>query len=69
MNSLRSTLAKRLREQPALGDAVLVAMTGYGAASDRQRSMEAGFDHHLIKPGDFGQVLQILARTSATMAQ
>ena len=61
-------VAKRLREQPALRDAVLVAITGYGAPSDRQRSLGAGFDHHLIKPGDFGKVLQILARTSAMMA-
>ena len=39
-------------------------MTGYGRESDRQRSREAGFDHHLVKPGDFGKVLQILATVS-----
>ena len=50
--------AKRLRQQPALQNAVLVAMTGYGRESDRKRSREAGFDHHLVKPGDFGKVLQ-----------
>jgi PAS domain S-box-containing protein len=54
-------VAKRLRQQPALQNAVLVAITGYGRESDRQRSQEAGFDHHLVKPGDFGKVLQILA--------
>jgi PAS domain S-box-containing protein len=57
-------VAKRLRQQPALQNAVLVAMTGYGQESDRQRSQEAGFDHHLVKPGDFGKVLQILATVS-----
>jgi PAS domain S-box-containing protein len=57
-------VAKRLRQQPALQDAVLVALTGYGQESDRQRSQEAGFDHHLVKPGDFGKVLQILATVS-----
>ena len=57
-------VAKRLRQQPALQNAVLVAMTGYGQESDRQRSREAGFDHHLVKPGDFGKVLQILATVS-----
>jgi PAS domain S-box-containing protein len=57
-------VAKRLRQQPALQDAVLVAMTGYGRESDRQHSQEAGFDHHLVKPGDFGMVLQILATVS-----
>ena len=54
-------LAKRLRQQPALKSVVLVAMTGYGHESDRQSSQEAGFDHHLSKPADFGMLQQILA--------
>jgi PAS domain S-box-containing protein len=54
-------VAKQLRLQPALQSTVLVAMTGYGGVSDFQRSFDAGFDHHLVKPGDFGKVLQILA--------
>jgi len=58
-------VAKLLRQQPALQNAVLVAVTGYGQESDRQRSLQAGFDHHLVKPGDFGKVLQILASVSA----
>jgi PAS domain S-box-containing protein len=57
-------VAKQLRQQPALQNAVLVAMTGYGGESDLQRSFAAGFDHHLVKPGDFGKVLQILATVS-----
>ena len=57
-------VAKRLRQQPTLKNIVLVAMTGYGQESDRKRSQEAGFDHHLVKPGDFGKVLQILATVS-----
>ncbi len=57
-------VAKRLRRQPTLKNIVLVAMTGYGRESDRQRSQEAGFDHHLVKPGDFGKVLEILATVS-----
>ena len=31
---------------------LLVAITGYGQVSDRQRSSEAGFDAHLTKPVD-----------------
>jgi len=57
-------VAKQLRQQPLVRNAVLVAMTGYGRDSDRQRSKEAGFDHHLVKPGDFGKVLEILATAS-----
>ena len=62
-------IAKQLRQQPALQNAVLVAMTGYGRESDLQRSFDAGFDHHLIKPGDFGKVLQILASASELPAR
>jgi len=62
-------VAKRLRQQPALQNTVLVALTGYGQESDRQRSREAGFDHHLVKPGDFGKVLQILATVSELPAR
>jgi PAS domain S-box-containing protein len=57
-------VAKRLRQQPELGNLVLVAMTGYGHEADRQRSQEAGFDHHLVKPADFGKVERILASAS-----
>jgi PAS domain S-box-containing protein len=62
-------VAKQLRQQPALQNTVLVAMTGYGRESDRQRSKEAGFDHHLVKPGDLVKVLQILATVSTLPAR
>jgi len=54
-------VARRIRRHPALDDVVLVAMTGYARGSERQRSQEAGFDHHLVKPADFDEVLKILA--------
>jgi PAS domain S-box-containing protein len=57
-------IATRLRQQPALQNAVLVAITGYGEPSNLQRSFEAGFDHHLVKPVDFAKLLQILATVS-----
>ncbi len=56
-------VAKRIR-QPSLKNMVLVAMTGYGLDADRQRSQDAGFDHHLVKPADFGEVQKILATVS-----
>jgi CheY-like chemotaxis protein len=43
-------LAKRVREQPRLGSVILIAVTGYGQPGDRERILEAGFDHHLVKP-------------------
>ncbi|QDU28071.1 Autoinducer 2 sensor kinase/phosphatase LuxQ [Anatilimnocola aggregata] len=57
-------VAKRLREDPSLNDVVLIAMTGYGQAEDLQRSKEAGFNHHLVKPADFEKVCKILATVS-----
>ena len=60
-------IARRFRAQPALRNIVLVAMTGYGQESDRQRSKGAGFDHHLVKPAEFGSVLEILATASETL--
>jgi two-component system CheB/CheR fusion protein len=45
-------VARRLREQPEMKASFLIALTGYGQDEDRQRTMSAGFDHHLIKPVD-----------------
>jgi PAS domain S-box-containing protein len=43
-------LAAHLRELPGLGDVHLVAVTGYGQPSDHQKTREAGFHDHLVKP-------------------
>ncbi|HET6406828.1 MAG TPA: ATP-binding protein [Chthoniobacteraceae bacterium] len=53
-------VARRLREEPGCGGALIVALSGYGQAEDRRRSYEAGFDHHLIKPVDFEEVRSLL---------
>jgi CheY-like chemotaxis protein/anti-sigma regulatory factor (Ser/Thr protein kinase) len=45
-------VAKLLREKPEFAKTMLVAVTGYGQRSDRERSMDAGFDLHLTKPVD-----------------
>jgi CheY-like chemotaxis protein len=57
-------VAKRIRQEPHLHDIVLVAMTGYGLNTDQRRSQKAGFDHHLVKPVDFGELRHILAAAS-----
>ena len=58
-------VAKRIRQEPRLRDTVLVAITGYEREGDRQRSQQAGFDHHLVKPADFRKVREILAAAAA----
>ena len=54
-------VARRLRQVPELENVVIVALTGYGQESDRQRSLEAGFNYHLVKPADIRKVREILA--------
>ena len=54
-------VAQRMRQQPSLRDTVLVAITGYGQGTDRLLSQKAGFDHHFVKPVDFGKLRQVLA--------
>jgi len=54
-------VARRIRQQPALRHVLLVAMTGYGHEEAKQRSLEAGLTHHLVKPADFAQLQSILA--------
>jgi len=54
-------LARKIREQPRLRQIVLVALTGWGDEADRQRSHEAGFDHHLVKPIRVAVLEELLA--------
>ena len=39
----------------------LIALTGYGQATDRARALQAGFDVHLLKPVDPVELRQLLA--------
>jgi PAS domain S-box-containing protein len=52
--------ARRIRTQPGGGSIVLIALTGWGQEEDRNLSQEAGFDHHMTKPVDFGALQRIL---------
>ncbi len=53
--------ARRMREQPWCKDAVLVALTGWGQEEDKRRSLEAGFNFHLVKPIDLAAIEKLLA--------
>lgn len=54
-------VARELRRQPWGREMVLIAVTGWGQAEDRERSREAGFDQHLVKPVDPTTLLELLA--------
>jgi len=52
----------RLIRQQSWGESiVLIALTGYGGEEDKQRTREAGFDGHLVKPVDLGALQALLA--------
>jgi CheY-like chemotaxis protein len=57
--------ARRIREQPWGKSMVLVAMTGWGHEEDRQRSRQAGFNAHLLKPVDYPALAALLAASPA----
>ncbi|MHB0960035.1 MAG: PAS domain S-box protein [Pirellulaceae bacterium] len=54
-------VARHLRQDSRTNTAYLVAITGYGQEEDRQRSKEAGFDVHLVKPVEFDDLKKLLA--------
>jgi signal transduction histidine kinase len=54
-------VARALRARPETRDVLIVAMTGYGQDTDRERSRDAGIDHHLVKPIDPTEVRRLLA--------
>jgi PAS domain S-box-containing protein len=45
-------VARRIRAELGPDQPVLVALTGYGEAADRERALAAGFDRHFTKPAD-----------------
>ncbi len=53
-------VAKTIRARPWGQTMSIVALTGWGQAGDRERSKEAGFDHHLVKPVDITLLEKLL---------
>lgn len=57
-------LAARIRERETTSRKLLIALTGWGQAADKQRALEAGFDFHLTKPVQFEELLTTLMKAS-----
>ena len=53
-------VCSRIRQEPWGKRVTLVALTGWGQDEDRDRSREAGFDAHMVKPVDFDALLKLL---------
>jgi len=54
-------ICRAMRQEPVLKDTIIVAQTGWGEKKHRQRTKEAGFDNHLVKPVTLEDIQEILA--------
>lgn len=61
-------VARRIGESPQGARTLLVAVTGWGAKADRERSKAAGFAYHLTKPLDYDTLGALLATAARNRA-
>jgi CheY-like chemotaxis protein len=57
-------VCRRLRQEAGTSGAMIVALTGWGQEEDKRRSLEAGFDAHLVKPVLPGAIDALVAHAS-----
>lgn len=56
-------VARTLREE-GYHDILIIALSGYGQEEDRQRSREAGMNHHVTKPVDVTTLAELISRSN-----
>jgi CheY-like chemotaxis protein len=61
--------AKRIREAPWGHNVSLIALTGWGQPKDRQRTLEAGFNAHLVKPVGSTELMEVISRVATPNAR
>ncbi|WZO97718.1 ATP-binding protein [Isosphaeraceae bacterium EP7] len=61
-------VARRMRQMPGFATVTLLALTGWGHEQDRQKSREAGFDQHLVKPVAPEAILELLTKAESAGA-
>jgi two-component system, chemotaxis family, CheB/CheR fusion protein len=59
--------ARDIRALPGGKGVLLVAITGWGQQTDRQRALEAGFDGHLTKPAQVEEIEALIASRAARL--
>lgn len=57
-------VARRLRREMTEKPTRLIAMTGYGQATDRASALQAGFDAHIVKPASADKIMRALYGTN-----
>lgn len=60
---------RRIRAREGGERVVVIAQTGWGQDEDRQRTHDAGFDHHMVKPVDPTALMTLLAGLSRAVKQ
>jgi CheY-like chemotaxis protein/anti-sigma regulatory factor (Ser/Thr protein kinase) len=58
-------VTRALRKLPQFKKTKIIALTGYGQARDREKAIEAGFDHHLVKPVMLDSLVQLIRGAEA----
>ncbi len=61
-------VCRRIRDQSWGKRIIIIALTGWGQADDRRRSVEAGFNGHLVKPVHHADLMKVLADLQARPA-
>ena len=54
-------VARTLRAIRHLRSSLLIAVSGYGEAADRDKAQAAGFSHHITKPADPIELAELIA--------
>jgi signal transduction histidine kinase len=62
-------VARRLHQLETCRDTLLIAVSGYGQPSDRERSRQAGFAHHLVKPVELATLTSLLETVQGDQPQ
>jgi PAS domain S-box-containing protein len=58
-------VCRRLRQRSWGREPVVIALTGWGQDADRRKSVEAGFDGHLVKPVNYATLVDLARRLLA----
>ena len=61
-------VAQRLRKLSGRDKMLVVALTGYGQAADRERALASGFDEHMVKPVQHEMLLRLLGTSGQAQA-
>ncbi len=59
-------VCREIRRRQAASRPLIIAVTGHNQPEDRKKSLEAGFDAHLVKPIDFAVLTKLIDDYFAT---